>query len=752
MVEGWILDIYPGRAGEMVIWLKTGDGHSIRLTDKWYNSIYVACDEESGLEYLLQRREIQYFIHDTTFVQRRENVTDYDKKKVLKIRLGEADDATKIAEIIESLASFSYYRLYNADLLPAQTYMFDKGLFTLAYVNFEKIGEEIRWELLDSIESKDYKLPPLRKMKVSVKVANKGVIPHFDDPIDTIRIANLGEDIVIASGSEVHKLGELVRAVERIDPDIIFFDQGDEFTTHYLTERANANGILNKFVLSRDRVSWKRLRNRGTSYFAYGRILYTPTSQPLFGRINLDSSNHGFEGSGFDGLLEIMRICRMPLHKGSRASIGKCLSSMQFYHAYKDDLLVPWKPLMNESYKNGNELLIGDRGGFIFEPKVGVYEDVGEIDFSSLYPTIMLKHNISAETVLCECCPTSKNTIPELNYNICEKRLGIVPKSLSLVLQKRADYKKLRNKTSSPEQKMIYASRINALKGILVCCFGYLSYRNAKFGRIDSHMAVCAFARKILLDTVRIIERRGFEVIHGIVDSLWIKKRGADKQDFLELSNEIESELDFPLSLEGIYKWIAFLTSRMYDDVPVLNRYFGAFEDGSMKLRGIEVRRRDTIKLVADCEEDILKLLGSCDDLDEVKEKIPQALRLLESYVNRLKRGAVPMSDLIIVNQLSKNHDQYVANTPQALASRQLVNEGLALMAGQSVAYVITNHKAKNPTHKIQSVQLLNQYTRYDVGKYLELLIRGVSTILKPFGYDEESLHRKLAIGHQSNL
>jgi DNA polymerase I len=70
-------------------------------------------------------------------------------------------------------------------------------------------------------------------------------------------------------------------------------------------------------------------------------------------------------------------------------------------------------------------LLIADRGGFIFVPEIGVHEQVAEFDFS-LYPNIMLKKNVSAETIRCSCYPDSKLRVPELDYNICEKRIGIV--------------------------------------------------------------------------------------------------------------------------------------------------------------------------------------------------------------------------------------------------------------------------------------------------------------------------------------
>jgi len=170
-----------------------------------------------------------------------------------------------------------------------------------------------------------------------------------------------------------------------------------------------------------------------------------------------------------------------------------------------------------EAFKSAYELLVGDRGGFVYEPVVGIHEGIGEVDFSSMYPVLMVKNNISAETVLCKCCSNSRTRIPELNYQICEKRKGIVPKALELIVSKRLDYKLMRREVQNPSLREVYDRRQAALKWILVTCFGYLGYRNAKFGTVDGHMGVCAFGRDAFLRAVRIAEGRGFKVIHGIV-------------------------------------------------------------------------------------------------------------------------------------------------------------------------------------------------------------------------------------------
>ena len=309
--------------------------------------------------------------------------------------------------------------------------------------------------------------------------------------------------------------------------------------------RAEKNDIQHDLILSREKIPLTKPAREGISYFSYGRVYFKPTTMKLHGRIHFDISNSFIlNDSGLHGLYEIARVCRMPLHTAARASIGKCLSSLQCYYATRKGILIPWKPFIAEHFKTLSELFIADRGGFIFEPKIGVHEQVAEFDFESLYPNIMRKYNLSAETISVTVA-TSTTTIyddndtiyselrvPELGYHICQRRIGIVPTSLKILLDKRAKYKELRNNLGScnssnnnnSELKSIYDARYSVLKWVLVTSFGYLGFNNAKFGRIDAHIAVCAFDRQILLQTAKIAEKHGFRVLHGIVDSIWVKK------------------------------------------------------------------------------------------------------------------------------------------------------------------------------------------------------------------------------------
>ena len=53
-------------------------------------------------------------------------------------------------------------------------------------------------------------------------------------------------------------------------------------------------------------------------------------------------------------------------------------------------------------------------------------------------------------------------------------------------------------------------------------CFGYLGYKNARFGRIEAHEAVNAYGREVLLRTKELVEARGFQVLHMYIDGIWI--------------------------------------------------------------------------------------------------------------------------------------------------------------------------------------------------------------------------------------
>jgi len=735
-MRGWILDLYTESPGKMVVWLKLENGETRRLVDRWAPSIFAASDSRQDLADLEKGKGRDFSW--SRRVTRYERATDSSESEVLELVADDAKKLVPLAEAVERSRPFGAYRLYNVDVPPEQMYLYENDLFPLAYCEVSETRDGLSWDIQDDIWACEYDVPELRSVEVEVAVEKSGKVAKVSDPVGSISLKG-GDGSVsrLDGGSERDKILGLVEEVRRLDPDLVFTNDGDAFVLPYLVSRAAANGVSERLVIDREGGALEAPAKKGSSYFSYGKMLFKPSAMKLRGRVHLDkSSSFVHRESGLEGFYEVSRVCRLPLHTASRASIGKALSSLQFYHATKEGILIPWKPVLAESFKSRAELLVADRGGFVFEPELGVHEGVGELDFSSLYPSIMMKKNISAETVRCSCCPDSPNRIPELDWNVCERRPeGIVPKAVKIIVEKRMKYKRLEQVTDG-EERARYESRRNALKWVGVATFGYLGFNNAKFGRIDAHIGVCAWDRKVLMDAARVAERRGFRVMHGIVDSLWLKKTGATKEDFEKLRREIEAETKFAISFEGVYKWIVFLPSKVNAGVPVLNQYFGAYRDGRLKVRGIEARRHDTPPFFAKCQLEILELLAGAGSVEEARGRVDGCVETFLEHARTLLEHRAPIGGLVFTRNLTKKPGEYANRSLTSSVADQLAREGVELHAGEAVQYVITDYKSKSPSKRAVPFELADERTVYDAERYVELLAETCSTVLKPFRDD----------------
>ena len=740
-IRGWMFDVYPTGIGEMAVWAIAQNGQRIKLLDRFQPKIYVSGKKED-LEKLVGKIYSHQEVANWEFVYKIANPTDTEKSRVLEVTLKDCRKVSALTTQILKIGDFLRLEVHNSDLKGDRAYFFAHDLFPLAYLEIETTPLGLRYTLMDSVESIDYAVPPFRIMDLKVEISKTGKIAKFTDPIGTIILTQDNQKRAIDIGDESKKLLKLSQTVKELDPDIIVTHGGDSYLFTYLFQRATINNVIDKFNLSRDEVAFVPKQSHGKTFFSYGRTFYKAPTMRLYGRIHVDAGNTFIlNESSFAGLFEIARTCRVPLHTSSRSSIGSSMSSLQIYQASKEEILIPRNKSIPEAFKSAYELLVGDRGGFVYEPKVGIHNNTGEVDFSSMYPILMVNNNISAETVLCKCCPDSYLRIPSLNYHICVKREGIVPKALKLIVNKRLKYKQLKEEIKDPKLKEIYDNRQKALKWILVTCFGYLGYKNAKFGTVDGHIGVCAFGRDAFLRAARISESRGFEVLHGIVDSLWLKKEDTPNEEYLDLCREVSRNIGVPLNFEGRYRWIVFLPSKIHPNVGVLNRYYGVMENGKLKVRGIEVCRSDTPRFVYNAQMDMLSVFSTANNAEEFIGKIPEALKVVGAYKQKLVNNQVPLEDLIITKHLSKNPKNYKQHVSQMIAAKQLIKEGAEVNAGKNVNFVFTDADHRRFERRVRAEELIDERVNADTKKYLQFLYASAASLLSFVGYDAKRVY-----------
>jgi DNA polymerase elongation subunit (family B) len=286
----------------------------------------------------------------------------------------------------------------------------------------------------------------------------------------------------------------------------------------------------------------------------------------------------------------------------------------------------------------------------------------------------------------------------------------------------------------------------NILKWLLVTSFGYMGFNKARFGRIECHESITAYGREILLKTMELADSMGFEILHGIVDSLWVK--GSEPGKLCELASR---EIGIPLELKGEFRWIVFLPNKS-NGSGALNRYYGVMTNGKLKVRGIETRRSDTPKLISIMQDAMLGKLAEAKSASEFYMKIPEAIGVLREYTRKVLDNECELSDLIFKTHVSKGCYEYRQFNNQIAAMKQLRQEGIETLPGQSIQYIITDHKSRSYQERVIIPELADEDTQYDRMKYYEYLLRAAESMLLPFGYTEERLDEIMRRNTQRNL
>ncbi|MDQ7843072.1 MAG: DNA polymerase domain-containing protein [Armatimonadota bacterium] len=735
-LEGWLFDVYPAAEG-MVVWVLDRDGRPHRLIVRYQPGMFFAGPLRAVEQVERALRPLNAPVTIRPAVQR--ELMSGEEVAVFRLSVG---NPLLFPAAARRLARLPGLTLYNCDIPVSRLFFYESRLFPLARCRFEvEDGVARAVEPLSHPEDLEYDLPPLLTLRLRLVSPLRGdaLASPAHGRWGLLEAGVDGETVVVDGDDPADCIRSLNRLLARYDPDVILTEWGDAVLLPRLRALAARSGL--PLYLNREPHGAVRTR-RPRSYLTYGQVVYQAGAQMLYGRWHIDLQNSFIYSEGeLAGLLEVARLSGIPVQDQARTSTGTAISSMQIQQAVRDGVLIPWQKSEPEAFKTGSQLLLTDKGGLTYQPLVGLYEQVGELDFSSMYPTLMATFNLSPETIGCRCCPDSR--VPEIGYSVCRRRRGLVPRVLDHLLERRMYYKRRRNE-SRGAQRALYHQRQTALKWCLVTSFGYLGYRNARFGRIEAHEAVTAFAREKLLQAKEVAERRGYRLLHALVDSLWLHRPGATREDYDALAGEVTQATGLPIFVEGVYRWLGFLPSKTHAGVGVPNRYLGVFEDGTTKVRGIEVRRSDVPLIAAETQARMLERMFACRDLAALRAALPEVLEILAEALLRLRTGEVAPEELVVTTRLSREVADYRHHTVQAVTARSLSRHGARLHPGEAIQYIITDRRAKAPEDRVRPCTLLGDDWSYDADDYARMVVRAAGTVLDLLGYGEDRLWREM--------
>jgi len=727
-LNGWVLSVYPDEVDGAVIWLLGEDGRRYRLTHA-FETVFYLSGERPRLE------GVRLFLAGlgegikTAYTRRRDLYKG--ELEVLEVRVGNPVLQQRLFYRLHK--RFNWVDFYDAKIPFPMRYGVAKDIFPMARcaARVDQNLEVIEIQTLDDPWDLEYELPPLRTL-----VIEPDADPGLSSP--ACLTIHYGDTVRELPTADAYGLLETLQTIlDQYDPDVIFARYGDSWVFPYLLAAAEKYGF--DFNPGRDgRQHYKTIKEM--TFESYGSVYFRAHQTLLYGRWHIDPRNSTMDmGFNFSmrSAVEMARVTGVDVQTAARNSPGSGFTAMQVKEALRRGILVPLHKYQTEKTKSALMLTAADNGGLNYRPVLGLHKDVAELDFFSMYPSIMAGWNISGETVGVEGGAT--RFVPDTGMPIRQDQPGLVASVLRPLLAKRRVVKsELRTLTEDDPRRPVLQSISDALKWLGYVSFGYQGYKNNLFGNIQAHEAICAVGRETLVTAIETAHDMGFDVLAANVDSLFVHKDGLCRpEDFQPLIDEIIRRTDLIIEMEGVFAWLAFSRSRQNPRIGAANRYFGKFYGGGMKVRGMAQRRSDTPLWIANAEREIMAFLTDEGQGERLEDKVDGVVGLTRQYFAELDAERVPLPDLVCQAKLSRELGSYRGNSLSAKAAAQLARHGREVRVGQRVPFVYT-HGEKSSVYAWEQPGRAD-YSRINKPRYKELLLRVVYQIVAPLGVEEDA-------------
>ncbi|OPY26199.1 MAG: DNA polymerase [Methanocella sp. PtaU1.Bin125] len=683
----------------------------------------------------------------------------------------------------EQAAKFGDVR--EADILFGVRYIIDRRLIPMGGIEAEGEPVEVEYAGTGMICNRPKAFaredePGLKIMAFDCEMYNPHGMPGAKtDPIVLISVKTGLEQRVFEAKDNDDRdiLKEFIRYIQDYDPDVIVGYNQDSFDWPYIQDRAKHHKI--KLSVSRDGstpisgrggiqkkvkligrlnvdlyqvaardvdgIKIKTLDNMadflgvmkkedrvnipGAQIAAYWT---DPAKRPTLIQYSMDDviSTYGLAKELLPLQYEFARMVHEPLDNVSKMGRGRQVEAYLAYIAYEHGELIPSKGGSVETYA----------GGFVFEPVKGLHKSVASLDFSAMYPSIMINYNISPDTV---CLPGEEKDCsapaPEVGYRFRKAPEGFFTTILKgLVHHRIALKKKLATMDRKDREYRFLDIRQKTIKILTNAFYGYTGWAAARWYRRECAEATSAWGRFFIKKANDIAIEMGLEVLYGDTDSLFVKYMDGKglREKVREFIDRVKKELPLDMDVDNYYRIIFFTESK--------KRYAGLTEKGEIVVRGLEVRRGDWCGLAKELQSEVIRII-----LEE--ENPGKAAKYAKDTIRRVREGTVPLGELVIHKTLTKSVTRYESAQAHVRAAEKAMELDMASEVGNKISYVIVRGPGilsdraypAEMFNKFKDGRLYTKDRTYELDSdyYIDKqLIPTAMRILGYFGYTEDEL------------
>ena len=777
----WLLDLnhetYEGKSS-IWLWGITHEGKRVLVVDDNYRAyFYLLPRKDQDPEELKKKLEAEK-PHPSI-----ENAT-IEKKKllaeervVLRVFCNDPEFLEKAAR--DTLKKTGAEAVYEEKLRLAIKYQYDYGIKPCQWYEAETTASSVdprEFSVQETLTASDRPRPIAKEEPPNIdlfsfsllSVSKTGAPSPIRDPIQITswRTNKNTDDVILTRANSdqgtIQKFGE---DVTKVNPDFVLSFEGNSVQWPYLVKRANntktplkigrdggpphqslyghysligrANVDLLNFADDLYDVKIKTVENVAkylgiqlseektvdeTAYFDYWS---KPDERKILVK-HLEEQTETILKIGqeaIDYVIQISALSGLPPDQVIAAAVGFRVDNYLMMETHKLGQLIPSRT---------EQPIIPYKGAIVLEPKVGLHDNVASLDFSSMYPSLMIKYNISPDTLV-----TGKEKaddvfeVPEVKHRFKKNPSGFYRIVLTKLIETRKATKaELKGTARSDPRYPLLKAREKAIKVMTNAVYGYAGWAGARWYSKEVAESAAALGRETINHAISLAKSLGLTVFYGDTDSLFVNY---DEKLVQKFQAEIDHQLGLEINLSEVYKRILFTEAK--------KKYAGLRTDGQIDIVGLEAVRGDWSNLAREVQNTVLRMV-----LEDANPS--RATAYVQDLTSNLKSKRLPLSSFIIWKTLTKPVGAYEVNAPHVEVAKKMSKDGWPVTAGDKVGFVI----AKRPGKLFQKAEPHYKETVDDVDYDYYVrnqIVPAAARILEILGVAEDRL---LAPASQASL
>ncbi|MEM2024950.1 MAG: DNA polymerase II [Desulfurococcaceae archaeon] len=787
-VEFYLLDVtYEVVGGEphVIMWAINREGRRIVLRDRGFRPYFYAVLREAAEapSVINKVKSLSEGSSPLIGVEQVDKLFFGKPVKAVKVTTVIPETVRKYREKVKELSGIS--EVLEADIRFSMRYILDKelrpcGWHTAKLVKQRSTGSfraSDEYEVAGEIKSLEDSTPPkdLRVMAVDIEVYTEHTSPRASrDPIIIIGTATDRGEVRQFVADEVDDskvISEFSEYLLNYDPDILLGYNSNVFDWPYMLERAKVHGLrldigrrkgsppttstyghvsvpgrLNVDLLnyaeeipeiklkSLDIVAdylgvMKRSERTLVDYSDFPKYWKDSDRRQELLKYNLDDTlaTLGLGEKFLPFAVQLSYLTRLPLDQVGTASIGYRLEWFLMYEASKRNELIPNREEKEvEPYK----------GAIVLRPLSGIHENIAVLDFTSMYPSIMIKYNVGPDTIIRDkgCNEEESYVAPEVRHCFRVAPPGFFKSVLTKLLELRKSIREeMKKHPPGTYEHRLLDERQRAVKILANAAYGYMGWVAARWYCRECAEAVTAWGRRLIKKAIELAGSLGLKVIYGDTDSLFVSYEPDKIRGLVDL---VERDLGFEIKVDKVYKRVFFSEAK--------KRYAGLLGDNRIDIVGFEAVRGDWTEIAKEVQEKVTEII--------LKEgSVDRAVEYVRGVISDLAQGRIPLGKLVIWKTLTKPIEEYDAETPHLSVAKKLMRQGFKVDIGDKVGFVVVKGSGRI-SDRSEPYMLVKDPKIIDYNYYIDhQIVPAALRILECFGVTDMQL-KKTSAGKRSLL